>query len=119
MLKNLKKYLDEEKKTINWLEGEAGISKGTLAKALKNDTVIGYDKILKICAVLPDLNIRWLLLNSGDMRLERFEDDSGVNYREKAEWYNLELAKRTNECQILKARIIELEIVVKYLESKT
>lgn len=122
ILDNLKKYLEGNGKTITWLEAECSFSKGTLSKALKNNTSIGSDKIIKILEVLPKLNLRWWLLNTGDMELEEVLDDTGVNFKDKAEYYNFALNKLRNEFDLYKReteiKIAELETIKKYLEGQ-
>jgi transcriptional regulator with XRE-family HTH domain len=117
MIKRLSEYLKSVGLTITWLESECGFAKGTLSKALKNETHIGTDKLYKILVALPELNLRWLILNTGEMTLDKIKDDFGVKFIDKAEYFSEKLAIKEYENMGMRERIKELESKIEKLKS--
>ena len=69
MYSRLKAYLKFKEIPINQLEKEINVGASTLSKALKNNNVIGIDKIEKILLAYPDLSAEWLMRGNGEMIL--------------------------------------------------
>lgn len=68
--KRLFTYIRAKGVTINKFEKGIGVSQGLLAKAIKNESVIGSDKLEKIFLYYGDINLNWLITGKGSMFLE-------------------------------------------------
>lgn len=69
----LKYYIDYKGETINSFTYKCGFSSGLIAKLIANKTSIGSDKLMKIFQTFPDLNPTWLLIGTGDMKMNNKE----------------------------------------------
>jgi transcriptional regulator with XRE-family HTH domain len=70
MNKRLKAFLIFKGTTLAQLERDIGVGAGTLSKAVKNDSAIGADKVMKILQFYGDLSAEWLLRGKGEMILQ-------------------------------------------------
>lgn len=69
MNKRLRAFLNYKGTTLAQLERDIGVGAGTLSKAVKNDSSIGVDKVMKILQLYGELSAEWLLRGDGDMLL--------------------------------------------------
>lgn len=70
MINRLKQYIEFKGMTIAQFERALGLSNGALAKAIRNNTAIGSDKLENILMAHPDISPMWLLKGQGEMLLQ-------------------------------------------------
>jgi hypothetical protein len=67
IVQRIKDYADARKLSIREIESTAGMSNGTLGKAIRTSSDIGASWLEKIVSAYPDINPAWLLTGRGDM----------------------------------------------------
>lgn len=65
----LKLFFDHMGLSVREVERALGFSNGSISVAIREDRVIGSDRIEKICQAFPDLNPKWLLIGVDNMLL--------------------------------------------------
>jgi hypothetical protein len=63
----LKALIDNFGTSITSFEASIGVSKGALAKPIKNGKTVGVEVLEKIFNEYPDVNLEWLVAGSGSM----------------------------------------------------
>ncbi|MCE7061224.1 helix-turn-helix domain-containing protein [Dyadobacter sp. CY343] len=63
----LKELIDHFKISITAFESKIGVSKGAIAKPIRNRKSIGVEVLEKILFEYPDLNLEWLVAGTGTM----------------------------------------------------
>ena len=67
IIERLEIFINQKKISIREFESNCGLTRGVIGNATKNKTNIGSDKLAKILAAFPELNMSWLLLAEGEM----------------------------------------------------
>ena len=63
----LKAFIDHLDISITAFEAKIGVSKGALAKPIKNGKTVGVEVLEKIFNYYPDVNLEWLVAGAGVM----------------------------------------------------
>ena len=63
----LKAFIDHLCTSITAFEARIGVSKGALAKPIKNGKTVGVEVLEKIFNEYPDVNLEWLVAGEGAM----------------------------------------------------
>ena len=92
----LKKLIDHLKISITLFESNIGVSKGAIAKPIKNQKTVGVEVLEKIMIKYPDVNLEWLVTGSGSI----------IKGGQKE---NLESPPPDNQITISKDEFIELQ----------
>ncbi|PSL26796.1 hypothetical protein [Dyadobacter jiangsuensis] len=71
----LKAFIDYLGTSITGFEAKIGVSKGALAKPIKNGKTVGVEVLEKIFNEYPQINLEWLVAGAGTM----LKDGSVVN----------------------------------------
>lgn len=66
----LKALIDHFGTSITAFEARIGVSKGALAKPIKNGKTVGVEVLEKIFNEYPDVNLEWLIAGAGGMLKE-------------------------------------------------
>lgn len=66
----LKAFIDHLGTSITAFEGKIGVSKGALAKPIKNGKTVGVEVLEKIFNEYPNVNLEWLVAGAGAMLKE-------------------------------------------------
>lgn len=75
IIERVYQFIDYKAITINEFSNKVGVSNGYFAKQRANSANIGSHIIEKIVRTYPELNLKWLFLNEGEM-IEDFESKS-------------------------------------------
>lgn len=71
----LKAFIDHLGTSITAFEGKIGVSKGALAKPIKNGKTVGVEVLEKIFNEYPNVNLEWLIAGAGAM----LKDGTAIN----------------------------------------
>jgi hypothetical protein len=63
----LKAFIDHLDTSITAFEARIGVSKGALAKPIKNGKTVGVEVLEKIFNEYPNVNLEWLVVGTGAM----------------------------------------------------
>jgi hypothetical protein len=106
----LKAFIDHLGTSITAFEARIGVSKGALAKPIKNGKTVGVEVLEKIFNEYPDVNLEWLVAGEGamlkDVNVTIAASDSDENVTlSKDEYIDLQRKALQNQDE----RIAELE----------
>lgn len=106
----LKAFIDHLGTSITAFEARIGVSKGALAKPIKNGKTVGVEVLEKIFNEYPDVNLEWLVAGEGamlkDVNVIIAASDSDENVTlSKDEYIDLQRKALQNQDE----RIAELE----------
>jgi len=108
--KRLFDYIHSKNLSINAFEKKVGVSQGLLAKAIKNDSSIGSEKLWNIFQAFGDLNMHWLITGQGLMSLNK------LTFNVKDTYYEEEINRLNRVIVRMAKKNDELEIKVNTLE---
>lgn len=63
----LRQFIEHTGKSITSFEASIDVSKGAIAKPIKNKKSVGAEVLDKILSNYPDLNLEWLVSGFGEM----------------------------------------------------
>lgn len=107
-MKHLIQFIENQKLTIHKFEKSLGI-RGTIDKAIKSNSNVGSNILLKIIETYPHLNSDWLLTGKGEMLRKNYiieEKNSSLIAEEN-------IYERNNIVELLKEQIVLLSENVK------
>lgn len=105
----LKALIDYLETSITAFEARVGVSKGALAKPIKNSKTVGVEVLEKIFKEYPNVNLEWLVAGVGGMLKEGIASEGSDSDKfiilPKNEFIELQRKALQNQDQ----RIAELE----------
>lgn len=108
-------FLSEKKIHINEFEKNILVSNGLIGKAIRENRVLGSDKIENILKSYPDINPIWLLTGKGEMLLseEKSGEDNEGNVSQA-----IPLSECEKEVSHLRELLAEKERLIQVLLNK-
>ena len=114
IVSRLSDYIKHKKLSVRQFEKSAGMSNGSLGKAIKNGTDIQTKYLDNIIKEFPDLNPTWLLTGEGDMLLPPTANEPEPQYTKGSSSTEnlvqiLASPSQTGREQILKEEVLRLK----------
>lgn len=78
----LKAFIDHLGTSITAFEAKIGVSKGALAKPIKNGKTVGVEVLEKIFIEYPNVNLEWLVAGAGVMLKEGYVTNEGPDTKD-------------------------------------
>lgn len=109
----LKQLIDYLGMSITAFESRIGVSKGALAKPIKNEKTVGVEVLEKILVEYPDVNLDWLVAGIGKMlKLTGKDEIASVEFVTITKDEYIDLQRKALQNQDERIAALEKEIKV-------